>query len=150
MTASSARLILICCSLLAGSRLPLAGQGHAPAAAGAAKEESLPAEIMGFQGKVTGTVVAVDAAKAMMTVKVAKAEAHAANNKAPKPEALQGRTITVTTLTVRQGNGPEVPEEKAAAYIKGARAGDAVTVEVRTSSKGVVFRLLKVPTAAKR
>ncbi len=136
MNLSPLRLLLICLML--------------PALPAAAQEGTLPAEVQGFQGKVKGSVVSMDAAKAEMQVKVVKAEPHAGNNKAPKPDALKGMTIVVTAPEARPDNGPAVPEEKAAAYIRGARPGDAVILEVRTSSKGVVFRLLKVPVAAKK
>ncbi len=108
---------------------------------------SLPEGVLNFYGKVTGTVEAVDA-QGYMKVKVSKAEADAAKNKATKPESLVGMTIVVTPLA-KKGEGAEsVLDAAALAYVKGSRVGDPVTLDVRASSKGVVFRLLKVPTAA--
>ena len=108
---------------------------------------SLPADVQNFYGKVTGTVVSVDLGKSEMKVKVTSAEADAEKNKAPKPAALAGMTIVVTPLAVKKDDTVAL-DEAAVAYIKGAKAGDAVTIPVRASSKGVVFRLLKVPSAA--
>jgi hypothetical protein len=159
MIASSVRFLLISLLWLIAGSLPASvarAPGETALAGGTlqkpaeADEQPLPKEVMGFQGKVTGTVVAVDGAKSVMTMKVVKAEPHPASNRAPKPEALHGMTITVTPLDVRPKEGPAVPEAKAAAYIAGAMAGDAVTIDVRSSSKGVVFRLLRVPTAGKK
>ena len=108
---------------------------------------SLPEGVLNFYGKVTGTVEAVDA-KGFIKVKVTRAEADPEKNKASKPEALAGMTITVTPLA-KTGEGDKAELDPAAlAYINGAKAGDQVTLNVRASSKGVVFRLLKVPTAA--
>jgi hypothetical protein len=104
--------------------------------------------VLNFSGKVTGRVVSVDLEKSEMNVKVTAADADPAKNKAPKPGALAGMTITVTPLQVKKDDGSTVLEPAATAYIKGAKAGDSVTIPVRASSKGVVFRLLKVPSAA--
>lgn len=109
---------------------------------------SLPEGVLNFYGKVTGTVESVEAEKGYFKVKVTKAEADAEKNKATKPEALAGMTIQVTPLAKKGESDQAVLDEAAVAYIKGAKAGDPVTLDVRASSKGVVFRLLKVPTAA--
>lgn len=111
------------------------------------KKGSLPADVLGFQGKITGTVDSVDAEKGVLKVKVTKAEADAKKNKAPKPESLVGMTILITPLEQTDKEGKTTSDAAGAAYIKGAAAGDAVTLPVRASSKGEVFRLLKVPTA---
>lgn len=137
------------CLLLLGCLLPIAAgfaqtDGDKPAKSTEAK---LPADVLGFEGKVTGTVESVDLEKATLKIKVTKAEAHAEKNKAPKPEALAGMTITVTPLDQKEKDGTPKVDAKAVAYIKGALAGDAVTLDLRSSSKGVVFRLLKVPSA---
>ncbi len=109
---------------------------------------ALPEGVLNFYGKVTGTVESVEAEKGYFKVKVTKAEASAEKNKATKPESLAGMTIYVTPLAKKGEGDNVVPDPEAMAYIKGAKAGDAVTLEVRASSKGVVFRLLKVPAAA--
>jgi hypothetical protein len=125
-----------------------------PAAGGAKKSEpakgeaSLPPDVRSFYGQVTGTVASVDTAKSEMTVKVTKATADSTKSKAPKPDALAGMTIVVTPLLKKSADGKESLDEASVAYIKGAKPGDPVTVSVRASSKGVVFRLLKVPTSA--
>lgn len=128
---------------------PAKEEGKEPAK-GAPKKEgpSLPADVLNFYGKVTGTVESVDAAKYQLKVKVASAEAEAGKNKAPKPAALAGMTITVTPIAKQKDDDTFEVDEAVLAYIKGAKAGDAVTLNVRASSKGVVFRLLKVPAAA--
>ncbi len=108
---------------------------------------SLPEDVLNFYGKVTGTVEAVDA-EGSMKVKVSKAEADAAKNKAPKPESLVGMTIIVTPLAKKGEADKAVVDAAALAYVKGSKVGDPVTLDVRASSKGVVFRLLRVPTAA--
>ena len=114
-----------------------------------AKEEaSLPADVQNFYGEVTGTVASVDAAKSELSVKISKAVGDPARNKAPKPEALAGMTIAVTPLLKKSADGKQALDEASVAYIKGAKAGDPVTISVRASSKGVVFRLLKVPASA--
>ena len=109
-------------------------------------EGSLPKEVRGFYGSVTGTVEAVDATAVTLKIKVTKAEADATKNKAPKPDALAGMSITITPLA-KEVDGKSVLDEKASAYIKGSVTGDPLTLSVRASSKGVVFRLLKVPSA---
>jgi hypothetical protein len=124
-----------------------------PAAGGAAKaepargESTLPVDVQNFYGQVTATVVSVDLAKAEMKVKVVSAKAEPEKNKAPKPDALTGMTINVTPLLKKGAGGKDALDETSVAYIKGAKAGDSVTISVRASSKGVDFRLLKVPTA---
>jgi hypothetical protein len=120
----------------------------APSKATPPEAGSLPADVLLFHGTVTATVVSVDAEKTEMKVKVTSAAPDPAKNKAPKPEALAGMTITVTPLQVKKSDGKSVLDEAGSAYIKGARPGDPVTIPVRASSKGVVFRLLKVPSAA--
>ena len=110
------------------------------------KEGSLPKEVRGFQGSVTGIVQAVDLTAVTLKIKVTKAEPDATKNKATKPEALAGMSITVTPLG-KDVDGKSVLDEKASDYIKGTKSGDPMTIAVRTSSKGVVFRLLKVPSA---
>jgi hypothetical protein len=154
MIASCLRILLLSpLSLNAGQlsgRGAFASANEFPRLLGAPEERPLPKEVMGFHGKVTGTVVSVDGAKAVMTVKVVKAEAHPMNNRAPKPEALNGMTIIITPLEVKPKTGPAVPDAKVAAYIAGTLAGDSVSLDVRTSSKGVLFRLLKVPAAGKK
>jgi|GEM_PF-5270670 len=128
---------------------PAKGDDKEPAKDAPKKEgPSLPADVLNFYGKVTGTVESVDASKYELKVKVASAEADSEKNKAPKPEALAGMTITVTPLAKKQDDDTVKVDEASVAYIKGAKAGDAVTLNVRASSKGVVFRLLKVPAAA--
>jgi hypothetical protein len=119
-----------------------------PGKGAAAGEGKLPADVQNFHGKITGTVGSVDTKAATLKVKVISVEADAGKNKAPKPGALAGMTITVTPLQKNNEAGDETLDEAAVAYIKGARTGDAVTLDVRASSKGVVFRLLKVPSAA--
>ncbi|HEX2747664.1 MAG TPA: hypothetical protein VHM91_06680 [Verrucomicrobiales bacterium] len=114
-----------------------------------AKEEaSLPADVQNFYGQVTGTVASVDAAKSEFSVKITKVAADSAKSKAPRPESLAGMTITVTPLLKKNAEGKQALDEASVAYIKGAKSGDPVTISVRASSKGVVFRLLKVPTSA--
>jgi len=128
---------------------PAKEEGKAPAGSAPKKlGPSLPADVLNFYGKITGTVDSVDLAKSELKVKVASATADPAKNKAPKPEALSGMTITVTPLAKKPGDDAGVLDEASVAYIKGAKAGDAVTLDVRASSKGVVFRLLKVPVSA--
>lgn len=109
---------------------------------------SLPEGVLNFYGKVTGTVESVETEKGYLKVKVTSAQADAEKNKATKPASLAGMTIYVTPLAKRGEGDKAIPDEAALAYIKGAKAGDPVTLDVRASSKGVVFRLLKVPTAA--
>lgn len=123
----------------------------APAKEDSGKPKSAPAlpeGVLNFYGKVTGTVESVDAEKGSFKVKVTTAEANAEKNKAAKPESLTGMTIEVTPLAKSGEDDKVVLDPEAVAYIKGAKAGDAVTLNVRASSKGVVFRLLKVPAAA--
>ena len=108
---------------------------------------SLPQGVLNFYGKVTGTVETVDA-HGYIKVKVTKAEADPEKNKATKPESLAGMSIIVTPLAKAGEGDKAVLDPAALAYIKGAKIGDPVTIDVRASSKGVVFRLLKVPTAA--
>jgi hypothetical protein len=108
----------------------------------------LPKEVLDFQGRITGTVESVKSDGREMKVKVSSASADAEKNRAAKPEALSGMSITVTPLEKRQPDKSVKIDEAAVAWIKGAKAGDAVQLEVRASSKGVVFRLLKVPGAA--
>ena len=109
----------------------------------------MSADILGFYGTVTGTVESVDSNEITMKVKVSKAEPDAAKNKAPKPEAMPGQTITITPLA-KKTDGKSVLDEKASGYIKGAKTGDPVTLAVRASREGVVFRLLKVPSAGSK
>lgn len=135
---------LLLATLPAGT---IAAEPDAPPAAGGRKDGSLPKDVMGFYGSVTGTVEAVDAEAVTFKVKVTKAVGDASKNKAPKPEALTGMIIVVTPLAAKDKEGKSVLDEKASAYIKGAKSGDPVTLAVRASSKGVVFRLLKVPSA---
>ena len=108
---------------------------------------TLPEGVLNFYGKVTGTVEAVDA-QGYMKVKVSKSEADAAKNKATKPESLVGMTIILTPLAKKGEGDKAVVDAAALAYVKGSKVGDPVTLDVRASSKGSVFRLLKVPTAA--
>ena len=109
---------------------------------------ALPEGVLNFYGKVTGTVESVDAEKGSFKVKVTKAEANPEKNKATEPESLAGMIIQVTPLAKQGEEDKAVLDPGAVAYIKGAKTGDAVTLDVRASSKGVVFRLLKVPAAA--
>ena len=109
---------------------------------------SLPEGVLNFYGKVTGTVESVEAEKGILKVKVTSAQADAEKNKATMPESLAGMSIQVTPLAKKGEDDKAIPDEAALAYIKGAKAGDPVTLDVRASSKGVVFRLLKIPTAA--
>ncbi len=109
---------------------------------------SLPEGVLNFYGKVTGTVESVEAGKGILKVKVTSALADAEKNKATMPESLAGMTIQVTPLAKKGQGDKAIVDEAAAAYIKGTKAGDPVTLDVRASSKGVVFRLLKVPTSA--
>jgi hypothetical protein len=122
--------------------------GDVKKSAPAKAEDSLPADILGFYGQVTGTVASVDTTKSEMKVKVATTKADPAKSKAPKPEALAGMTINVTPLLKKGTDGKESLDEASVAYIKSAKTGDSVTISVRASSKGVDFRLLKVPTSA--
>ena len=117
-------------------------------AAEAKSEAALPADVLNYYGKISGTVESVDAAKSEMKVKVSTATADAAKNKAPKPETLAGMVITVTPLEKKDKDGKKSLDAASVAFIGGAKAGDPVTLDVRASSKGVVFRLLKVPSAA--
>ncbi|HWB05730.1 MAG TPA: hypothetical protein VG796_22105 [Verrucomicrobiales bacterium] len=110
-------------------------------------EASLPADTRSFYGEVTGTVASVDTTKSELSVKVASTKADSARNKAPKPEALAGQMITITPLLKKGADGKEALDAASVSYIKGAKTGDSITVSVRASSKGVVFRLLKVPTS---
>jgi hypothetical protein len=128
---------------------PGKGETKPPAKAAPKKDgPSLPVDVLNFHGKVTGTVESVDTAKHELRVKVASAAANPEKNKAPKPEALSGMTITVTPLEKRKASDSAAePDEAAVAYFKGAKPGDVVTLDVRASSKGVVFRLLKVPVS---
>ena len=109
---------------------------------------SLPPDVMNFSGKVTGTVESVDPAKYELKVKVTSATADPAKNKAPKPETLAGMSIIVTPLGKPKDDDTVEADAASVAYIKGAKPGDPVTLDVRASSKGVVFRLLKVPVSA--
>jgi hypothetical protein len=136
-------------ALLLAVQTAAAGGGAStttPAAAGE-KEATLPKGVMGFHGSVSGTVESVDTTGVTLKVKVTKAEADASKSKAPNPESLIGMTIIVTPLEVRDKEGKTVLDEKASAYIKGTKSGDQVTLAVRTSGKGVVFRLRRVPSA---
>lgn len=141
--------LIICLAAIAPSRAE-----DAPAPDGdkktkpAEKEATLPAEVLNYYGKVTGTVASVDTAGSEIRVKVTSAQPDAAKNKAPKPNSLTGMTITVTPLQTKKDDGTTGLDPASVEYIKGAKAGDAVTLDVRASSKGVVFRLLKVPAAA--
>lgn len=116
----------------------------------AATEAKLPEGVLNFYGRITGTVESVDGGKGEMKVKVGTAVPDAAKNKATKPEALVGMVITVTPLEKKDAAGKKALDATSVAYIKGAHAGDAVALAVRASSKGVVFRLLKVPAAAEK
>ena len=111
------------------------------------KEGSLPKDVLGFYGSITGTVETVDTSEVTLKVKITKAEPDAVKNKAPKPETLEGMSIVITPVEKKDDEGKTVLDEKASGYIKGAKSGDPVTLAVRASSKGEVFRLLKVPSA---
>lgn len=143
-----AALLLSTLPVIAGdAKSADAGQNEPEKEAPKPADPTLPADVLGFYGTVSGTVEKVDAGNATLTVKVASAVADAEKNKAPKPEALAGLTITVTPLNAKGKDDKTVLDEKAVAYIKGAIAGDSVTLAVRASTKGDVFRLLKVPAA---
>lgn len=101
-----------------------------------------------FYGRVTGLVAAVDMEKSEFSIKVSAAVPDALKNKATRPAALQGMTITVTPLERKDATGGKSLDAGAAAYIRGAKPGSEVTIDVRASSKGVVFRLLQVPAPA--
>ena len=111
--------------------------------------DKMSPDIRGFYGVITGTVESVNQSEISMKIKVTKAEPDAAKNKAPKPESMPGQSITVTPLA-KQTDGKSVLDEKASGYIKGAKSGDPVTLAVRASREGVVFRLLKVPSAGSK
>jgi hypothetical protein len=123
--------------------------GDAKKAESVKGEGSLPPEVQNFHGQVSGTVASVDLAKSGMKVKVTKVTADTAKSKAPKPEALTGTTINVTPLLKKGEDGKDGLDPVSVAYIKGAKPGDAVTISVRASSKGVDFRLLKVPNSGR-
>lgn len=149
------RLVISLLAIGAAAVVPLQAQEKPPAgnekkpekkADPATAEEALPAGILNFFGKVTGTVEAVDPAKSELRVKVSSAVADPEKNKALKPESLAGMTVTITPLA-KPKDGVQVNDEASVAFIRGARVGDPVTLDVRASSKGVVFRLLKVPVS---
>jgi hypothetical protein len=139
-------LSLVSVESLHAQEKPAAG-GTDKKAEPAKGESALPADVQNFYGQVTATVVSVDLAKAEMKVKVVSAKAEPDKSKAPKPDALTGMTINVTPLLKKGTNDKDALDENSVAYIKGAKAGDSVTISVRASSKSVDFRLLKVPTA---
>lgn len=101
-----------------------------------------------FFGKVTGTVESLDNEGKQLKIKVTEATANSEKNKAPKPETLRGMTITITPLEKKQKDGTKKLDAAVLEWMKGAETGDSVTISIRASSKGEVFRLLSVPTAA--
>lgn len=145
-TLLSSTLLAIALPCAADDKPAAAPEKAKPAEAPAAG--SLPKDVLEFYGKVTGTVETADAGGKQITVKVKEATADAEKNKAPKPEALKGMTITVTPLEKKQKDGSKSLDAPAVAWMKGAKAGDSVTISIRASSKGEVFRLLTVPAAA--
>ena len=116
--------------------------------AGESAEPTLPKDVLDFYGKITGTVESVDVEGKVLKLKVTEVSADAEKNKAPKPETLNGMSITVTPLEKKQKDGSKKLDAAAVAWMKGAKAGDTVKLSIRASSKGVVFRLLTVPGAA--
>ncbi len=109
---------------------------------------SLPKDVLMFFGKVTGTVESLDNEGKQLKIKVTEATANSEKNKAPKPETLRGMTITITPLEKKQKDGTKKLDAAVLEWMKGAETGDSVTISIRASSKGEVFRLLSVPTAA--
>ena len=98
--------------LLLALLLPCAADDKpaAPAAApekpaSEAAEPTLPKDVLDFYGKITATVESVDAEGKELKVKVTEVSADAEKNKAPKPEALTGMSITVTPLEKKQKDG---------------------------------------------
>lgn len=143
----SPTLLLIPFLSLSLSVSAAAPEGGAPVSPPAA-EAGLPGGVRNFYGRVTGLVAAVDAEKSEFSIKVSAAVPDALKNKATRPEVLQGMTITVTPLERKDAKGGKSLDAGAAAYIRGAKPGSEVTMDVRASSKGVVFRLLQVPAPA--
>ncbi len=107
--------------------------------------EGLPEELQEFLGEITGKVVSVDATAVTLRVKVESGKPDAAKNKATKPELIAGRTITITPLLKKGADGKQALDADAVDFIKNVKEGDTVTLPVRASSRGVLFRLLKAP-----
>ena len=96
----------------------------------ASADDALPAGVKGFSGRVRG-MVAKKGEKNTFTFKVGRVLRVWKNNKAEKPGALVGLTVSVGPRWVKGDDGKWRPLERHVTFIKNIKAGQEMTLEIR-------------------
>ena len=91
--------------------------------------EPLPAEIVGFRGHFTGTLVSSD--DKGLVLKIAGVQPEAAS-KAPQPAALVGREMRMLFIAFSSKNGHYSPDQELVKAAGSLAPGGVVTVRART------------------
>jgi len=93
-----------------------------------ARDSKLPAEFLGFQGKITGEIMSLFDTRVAFFMKVTKVEPSAAS-KAKTPNSVVGRYVLIAVREA-EVNGHAVPDAAAWKWIKGLAVGQSVTPTV--------------------
>ena len=93
-------------------------------------DESLPEGLRGFSGQVRGVVVR-KGEKNTFDFNVARVLRILKDNRAEAPESIAGRTVPVGPRWTKGEDGKWHPVERHAAFIRGLKPGQEITLEIR-------------------